>query len=143
MGLSGNSGGTPNSGGINSLRNSKLGSDLTVLDKLVTSILERHQQQQQQQQNSQSRLQRLRSLTRSRNNSVKRSSIEGGIIQSSSSTMPTIMETNAGNNRPSNSWSERSMHVPGVRQIINTLTNAPHSFTQNGNRDEESANMLD
>lgn len=57
--------------------------------------------------------------------------------------MPTIMETNAGNNRPSNSWSERSVHVPGVRQIINTLTNAPHSFSQNGNRDEESANMLD
>lgn len=140
MGLSGNGAGTPNSGGMNSLRNSRLGTDLNVLDKLVTSILERHQQQQQ---NSQSRLQRLRSLTRSRNNSVKRSSIEGGIIQSSSSTMPTIMETNAGNNRPSNSWSERSNHVSGVRQIINTLTNAPHSFTQNANRDEESANMLD
>lgn len=126
---------------MNSMRNSKLGADLSVLDKLVTSILERHQQQQNSQ--STSRLQRLRSQTRSRNNSVKRSSVEGGIMQSSTSTMPTIMETNAGNNRPSNSWSERSIHVPGVRQIINTLTNAPHSFTQNGNRDEESANMLD
>lgn len=125
---------------MNSLRNSKLGSELTVLDKLVTSILERHQQQQNSQ--SQSRLQRLRSVTRSRNNSVKRSSIGSG-MQGSSTTMPTIMETNAGNNRPSNSWSERSIHVPGVRQIINTLTNAPHSFSQNGNRDEESANMLD
>lgn len=142
LGLSGNGGGTPNSGGINSLRNSKLGTDLTALDKLVTSILERHQQQQQNSQ-SPSRLQRLRSQTRSRNNSVKRSSIENGTMQSSSSTMPTIMETNTGNNRPSNSWSERSIHVPGVRQIINTLTNAPHSFTQNGSRDEDSANMLD
>lgn len=62
---------------------------------------------------------------------------------SSSATMPTIMESNVGNNRPSNSWSERSIQVPGVRQIINTLTNAPHSFSQNGNRDDESANMLD
>ncbi len=126
---------------MNSVRNSKLGTDLNVLDKLVTSILERHQQQNSLSQ-SQSRLQRLRSLTRSRNNSVKRSSVEGGIMQSSA--MPTIMESNVGNNnRPSNSWSERSVHVPGVRQIINTLTNAPHSFTQNGNRDDESANMLD
>lgn len=127
---------------MNSIRNSKLGTDLNALDQLVTSILERHQQQNSLSQ-SQSRLQRLRSLTRSRNNSVKRSSVEGGIIQSSSSAMPTIMESNVSNNRPSNSWSERSVHVPGVRQIINTLTNAPHSFTQNGNRDDESANMLD
>lgn len=126
---------------MNSLRNSKFGPDINVLDKLVTSILERHQQQQNSQ--SQSRLQRLRSVTRSRNNSVKRSSIGSGIMQTSSSTMPTIMETNAGNNRPSSSWSERSIHVPGVRQIYNTLTNAPHSFSQNGNNDEESANMLD
>lgn len=137
LGLTGT--GTPNSGGMNSLRNSKLGPDLLVLDKLVTSILERHQQQQNAQ--SQSRLQRLRSVTRSRNNSVKRSSIGSGNGQSSA--MPTIMETNNGNNRPSNSWSERSIHVPGVRQIFNTLTNAPHSFSQSGNRDDESANMLD
>ncbi|XP_037038061.1 uncharacterized protein LOC119075657 [Bradysia coprophila] len=139
LGLSANGSGTPNSGGMNSLRNSKLGTDLSVLDKLVTSILERHQQQ-----NSQSRLHRLRSLTRSRNNSLTRSSVEGGTMQSSTSTtMPTIMESNVGNNRPSSSWSERSIQVPGVRQIINTLTNAPHSFSQNSNRDDESTNMLD
>lgn len=125
-------GGSPSSG---SLRNSRIaGPDLAVLDKLVTSILQR--QQQPASAISPQKLIQLRSMSRgSRSDSLKRMSpsgdgngAEGG---GGGSGMPTILETNnIGANRTS--WSGRSNNVPAVRQIINTITNAPHRFSLEG-----------
>lgn len=127
-------GGSPNSG---SLRNSRIaGPDLAVLDKLVTSILQR--QQQPASAISPHKLIQLRSMSRgSRSDSLRRMSpggdgtgVEGG--GGGASGMPTILETNnIGANRTS--WSGgRSNNVPAVRQIINTITNAPHRFSLEG-----------
>lgn len=76
-----------------------------------------------------------------------------------SQAMPTIMETN-GNSMamggiPSaaaatattamSTMSDRPNNVPtGVRQIINTITNAPHRFSHSsGARDEENTNLTE
>lgn len=122
-------GGSPSSG---SLRNSRIaGPDLAVLDKLVTSILQR--QQQPASAISPQKLIQLRSMSRgSRSDSLKRMSPGGdGNGDGGGSGMPTILETNnIGANRTS--WSGRSNNVPAVRQIINTITNAPHRFSLEG-----------
>lgn len=179
MGLTGNASGTGSpsavassaTGGMSSLRNSRLGVDLNVLDKLVTSILER----QQQRINSPPKLNRLKSLTRSQRNKqhVTSNSISGTASNSSmggingngsditgdssigrnglaaSSAMPTIMETRqsggSGGGRTIASWTERTANVnnnsvPGVRQIINTIANAPHRFSHGGNKDDDEEN---
>lgn len=144
LGLTGNIPGSPATE-MSSAQNSKLGVDLNVLDKLVTSILERRENLQR---TGSPKLQRLKaSMSRSRNNSTRRTpSANGehqncatGTVCSQSSAMPTIMETN--NSRATSSWSERTNNVPGVRQIINTITNAPHRFSQGGNMDEENTNL--
>lgn len=145
LGLTGNIPGSPATE-LSSVQNSKLGVDLNVLDKLVTSILERHDLQR----TASPKLQRLKSsMSRSRNNSTRRTQVANiehqncatGTVCSQPSAMPTIMETNNSQRKATSSWSERTSNVPGVRQIINTITNAPHRFSQGGNIDEENTNL--
>lgn len=148
---------------MSSVRNSKLIPDLAMLDKLVSSIIQRQQQQQTQIKSSQKPLGSSSLRRRSRTDSMKRRSPgevseTGGLFLSGLNTgsgnnaattsvaMPTILETNMvghnGGNRSSWSSDGRVNNIPGVRQIINTITNAPHRFSQGGfQQDEENTNL--
>ncbi|GAB0094505.1 uncharacterized protein DMENIID0001_098120 [Sergentomyia squamirostris] len=115
--------------------------DLVALDKLVTSLLE--QRSNSPQSRGSFRLNRLRSLSRSsRSDSIRR----GGnaalpstnfTTDPNSGSMPTIPET--GGNRTA-SWTERN--IPGVRQVINTIANAPHRFSHaSGEKNDENKRL--
>lgn len=130
---------------MSSLRNSKLGADLNVLDKLVTSILERHERAKK---TTSPKLQRLKSsMSRSRNSSTRRTPLTSnehvnGAACSQQSAMPTILEKNNNSqSRATTSWSELTNNVPGVRQIINTIANAPQRFSHGEHNDEENTNL--
>lgn len=148
-------GGSPTN--LTAIRNSKLNADLGALDLMVTTLLERHNNQQLQQQQStkelgrsasNSALNRLKSFSFRRrsskvptSNGVSDDGFGANVNDDSggpSATMPTIMETN-GN---MTTMSDRPNNVTtGVRQIINTITNAPHRFSHSSARDEENTNL--
>ncbi|XP_055682541.1 uncharacterized protein LOC129789614 [Lutzomyia longipalpis] len=115
--------------------------DLATLDKLVTSLLERSNSPQSR---GSFRLNRLRSLSRSTRSDSTRRPGNAGVPPNvaniapdpSSGSMPTIPE---GGNRTA-SWTERN--IPGVRQVLNTITNAPHRFSHASNeRNEENTRL--
>lgn len=149
---------------LTAIRNSKLNADLGALDLMVTTLLERHNNQQLQQQqstkelgrtNSNSALNRLKSFSFRQRRSSKVPTSNSGCDDGfganmgddgggPSATMPTIMETN-GNSMATTTMttmSDRPNNVTtGVRQIINTITNAPHRFSHSSARDEENTNL--
>lgn len=143
-----------------SIRNSKMNADLNALDQLVSSLLERHQQSSPSTSNNVQRestkLSRLKSLSfRKRRSSQKGTTSAANELNLFSSSgngtaMPTILESSGSNvptTRPisirptsyqpqqsstaSNSSNlDRPQRSSSVRQIINSIKNAPHRFSQ-------------
>lgn len=121
-----------------------MGTDLTALDKLVASLLERQQQQPQPQvANAATKLGRLKSLSlRDRRTSANTSTTttadtygeiemrnDGNTRISNVPAMPTILESNH-TKRTSLCESSPTNNVSsGIRHIINTIKNAPHRFS--------------
>ncbi|XP_055857470.1 uncharacterized protein LOC129920237 [Episyrphus balteatus] len=160
---------------MDSVRNSKLNVDLQALDKLVSSLLEHHQQLQPgatggpgvPSHGTSMKLNRRRTLSRSANhfmyspstmaatnefgggNNLSLAAINnnassgGGNISTANNSnnsntsgiqhtalMPTILEQNR--NPVGNSWSlDRSAATAGVRNVLNSIANAPHRLSQN------------
>ena len=116
---------TGNSGSASSKRTSRSEADLALLDKLVTSLLERKTTESSSPNSSQSStLRRLRPLSSSfRLGSLKRNN---------NSALPTIAEGGSG---------RRSDHTlnPGVKNVINAIKNAPHRFSTAN--EEENRNL--
>lgn len=123
-------------------RNPKLTKDLEQLDKLVTSLLDHQNYNQETNGSILNRLRRgshsLRLGASSSNNLTNSGDVgEGG----GGSTMPTILETNNIGNRTT-SWSDSPINLPGVRRVLNSISNAPHRFSQiSGNQNEENSNL--
>lgn len=171
----------------NTIRHSKINADLSTLDKLVSSLLERQKQtsspvpqssSSSHTRDSSTKLNRLKSLSfRNRRGSNKattslsssatnqnESNIFGSAINlatndtaigQSSNAMPTILESGVSNSATQpqstsiNSSSLDRRHG-GVRQIINSIKNAPHRFSHsmdhhrlNDESDNLTQNMLD
>lgn len=116
-----------NSGSATSKRTSRSEADLVLLDKLVTSLLERKTTESSSSSPNSSQsstLRRLRPLSSSfRLGSLKRNN---------NSALPTIAEGGSG---------RRSDHTlnPGVKNVINAIKNAPHRFSTAN--EEESRNL--
>lgn len=147
-----------------------MNADLNVLDQLVSSLLERHQQSSPGASNNAHRestkLSRLKSLSfRNRRSSSQKGStsaanelnlFSGG---GNGTAMPTILESSSSNvtsikpTQPQQSSTalnssslDRLQGSTGVRQIINSIKNAPHRLSQSIdhhrlNDDEETSNL--
>lgn len=114
------------------------------MDKLVSSLLERHKESTSNQNGTKgsSALNRLKSLSfRHRRPTVVETNPtdanDGDINKAiSSNAMPTILEGNTNNNTSKiNSLSldrRNTNRTSGVRQIIDTIKNAPHRFSHGG-----------
>lgn len=110
-----------------SKRNSK---DLALLDKLVTTLLEKSSPETSSPSASRTgTLQRLRPLSRSLSRSLRL----GSFKRNNNSTLPTIAES-GGSGRRSDQTS------PSVKNVINSIRNAPQRFST-ANDDEESRNL--
>lgn len=128
------------SGGVSSSsaakRSSKSDADLALLDKLVTTLLERKATESPSSSspgNSQSStLQRLRPLSRSLSRSLRL----GSFKRSNNSALPTIAESGGSGRRSDHS------SAPSVRNVFDAIKNAPHRFSTAAN-DDESKNILD
>lgn len=112
-------------------RTSRSDADLALLDKLVNTLLERKATESSSSSPSQSQsstLQRLRPLS----SSLSRSFRMGSLKRNNNSALPTIAEGGSG---------RRSGHAmnPGVKNVINTIKNAPHRFSTAN--EEESKNL--
>lgn len=153
------------------IRNSKINADLNVLDQLVSSLLERQNQTatpppSTSHTNDPSKLSRLRSLSfRSRRHSshkgpsasVSSSNNELNLFASpangfgqNANAMPTILESgSSGSGGPQSQPTTSSLdrhRTSSVRQILNTIKNAPHRLSQSMDghqrlHDEESSNL--
>ena len=153
-----------NTANSNTIRNSKMNADLDVLDQLVSSLLERHQQSTQTTSSNNNnnnarestRLSRLKSLSfRKRRSSNKGTSSSlaasselnlfssgmggsngGNGFGQSATAMPTILESGSSNmtikpqpqQSPTHSL-DRAHGSAGVRQIINSIKNAPQRLS--------------
>lgn len=155
----------------NAIRNSKLNADLSVLDQLVSSLLERQKQSSPASNNREStRLSRLKSLSfrnrRSSNKGTPSTANELNLFSGgnngfsqTATAMPTILESSSSNvmalqpqpqqstSTMSSSSLDRAHGSSGVRQIINTIKNAPHRLSQGISidhhrlNDEEGSNL--
>lgn len=142
-----------------------MNADLNVLDQLVSSLLERQNQLPSSSSSNAkepNKLNRLKSLSfRNRrslsqapsasNNELNLFSSNNNGFGQSTTAMPTILESSSGP-QPQQSSSmntsslDRSHRTSGVRQIINTIKNAPHRLSQSMDghhrlNDEESSNL--
>lgn len=112
-------------------RTSRSDADLALLDKLVTTLLERKATESSSSSPSSSQpstLQRLRPLSRSLSRSLRLSSFK----RNNNSALPTIAEGGSG---------RRSDHTlsPSVKNVFNTIKNAPNRFSTAN--DEENKNL--
>uniref|UniRef100_A0A336M6G2 CSON010833 protein n=1 Tax=Culicoides sonorensis TaxID=179676 RepID=A0A336M6G2_CULSO len=111
----------------------KSNSDLMLLDKLVSNLLESNEQQSERSSSSgglrDSIINRFRPFSRSLRLGSKRNA------------MPTILESNAsGSSNRTNSWgSQRGRDNPVVHNVLNTIRNAPQRFSHATNKDESSS----
>lgn len=121
------------SGGASFKRTSKSEADLALLDKLVTTLLERKATESPSPSGSQSStLQRLRPLSRSLSRSLRL----GSFKRNNNSALPTIAESGGSGRRSDH------MSGPGVRNVFDAIKNAPQRFSTAAN-DDESRNILD
>lgn len=145
-----------------------MNADLNVLDQLVSTLLERHQQSPAASNNAResTKLSRLKSLSfRNRRSSNKGSTSAanelnlfaggGNGFGQPATAMPTILESSSSNVtsvKPQQSSSalnssslDRGQGSSGVRQIINSIKNAPHRLSQSIDHhrlnDEETSNL--
>ena len=112
-----------NNGPSTAKRSSK---DLELLDKLVTTLLEKKSASETSSPSSsqQSTLQRLRPLSRSLSRSLRL----GSFKRNNNSALPTIAESGGSGRRSDHS---------NVKTVINTIRNAPQRFsTANDEREE-------
>lgn len=122
---------TTNSPSNGTKRASKSDADLALLDKLVTTLLERKAAESSSSSPSSSQastLNRLRPLSRSLSRSLR-----GSFKRNNNSTLPTIAETGGSGRR-----SDHALN-PGVRNVLNTIRNAPQRFSTAN--DEENKNL--
>lgn len=107
-------------------RSSKSDADFSLLDKLVTTLLERKAESNSSPNSSQtSTLQKLRPLSRSLSRSLRL----GSFKRSNNSALPTIAEGGSG----------RRSDNPSVKNVLNTIKNAPNRFSTSN--DEESKTL--
>lgn len=146
-----------------------MNADLNVLDQLVSSLLERQKQNATPMSSGNrdsTRLSRLKSLSfrkrRSSNKGTPSQANELNLFSSNnngfgqtSTAMPTILESNVTSIKPqpqqsssmtlNSSSLDRRHGSSGVRQILNTIKNAPHRLSQTIDHhrlnDEESSNL--
>lgn len=115
-------------------RTSKSDADLALLDKLVTTLLERKATESSSSSPSSSQastMQRLRPLSRSLSRSLRLGSFKRN--NNNNTTLPTIAETGG---------SGRRLEQPSVKNALtNVLRNAPQRFSTAN--DEEARNILD
>lgn len=108
--------------------------DMALLDKLVTSLLEKKVAESSPSSSQASTLKKLRPLSRSLSRSFRLGSLKRN-NNSNNSTLPTIAEM-GGNGR--RSVTEISM--PNVKNVISTIKNAPQRFSA-ANDDDENKNL--
>lgn len=124
------------SGGTSFKRTSKSDADLQLLDKLVTTLLERKAAESPTSASPSgsrsSTLQRLRPLSRSLSRSLRL----GSFKRNNNSALPTIAESSGSGRRSDH------MSAPGVRNVFDAIKNAPQRFSTAAN-DDESRNILD
>lgn len=155
-----------NPSNASAVRNSKINADLNVLDQLVSSLIERQNQPAtppsiQAHSNDPSKLHRLRSLSfRSRRHSSHKapsssaSNNELNLFSSnamgfgqSTNAMPTILESSgSGGGGGGGTSSLDRQRTSSVRQILNTIKNAPHRLSQSMDghhrlHDDDSTNL--
>lgn len=110
-------------------RKSRSDADLALLDKLVTSLLERKATETSSPNSSQSTMQRLRPLSRSLSRSLRL----GSFKRNNNAALPTIAESGGSGGR-----SEHTIN-PSVKNVLNVIRNAPHRFSTAN--DEENKNL--
>lgn len=114
-------------------RASKSDADLALLDKLVTTLLERKATESASSSPSSSQtstLRRLRPLSRSLSRSLRL----GSFKRNNNSALPTIAEA-GGSGRRSDQMN------PSVKNVLNTIRNAPQRFSTAN--EDESRNILE
>jgi hypothetical protein len=112
--------------------------DIALLDKLVTSLLEKRAEESSPSSSGSSTLKKLRPLSRSLSRSFRLGSLKRN--NNGNSTLPTIVETLGGGGSSSNS--QRSANDSAVKSVINTIRNAPQRFSTANDDDEESKRSL-
>lgn len=120
----------------------KSNSDLMLLDKLVSNLLESSDGQSSNDSSSGG----LRSSIINRFRPLSRSLRLGSRRNQSSSVMPTILESNPNSPTNNNRSSWTSEQSPVVRNVLHTIRNAPQRFSQASKGEENSSltqNILD
>lgn len=109
-------------------RTSKSDADMALLNKLVTTLLERKADSSSSSPNSSqnSTMQRLRPLSRSLSRSLRL----GSFKRNNNSALPTITEGGSG---------RRSDNTLNPKNVLNTFKNVPHRFSAANS--EESKNL--
>lgn len=112
-------------------RTSKSDAELVLLDKLVTTLLERNAEASSSPSSSQnSSAKGLRPLSRA----LSRSFRMGSMKRNNNSALPTIAESGASGRR-----SDLTLN-PGVRNVLSSIRNAPQRFST-ANDSEENKNL--
>ncbi|CAG9803583.1 unnamed protein product [Chironomus riparius] len=108
--------------------------DMALLDKLLTTLLEKKVAESSPSSSQASTLKKLRPLSRSLSRSFRLGSLKRN-NNSNNSTLPTIAETGGSGRR---SVTEKSM--ANVKNVISTIKNAPQRFSA-ANDDDENKNL--
>ncbi|KAL7031701.1 hypothetical protein ACKWTF_007105 [Chironomus riparius] len=108
--------------------------DMALLDKLLTTLLEKKVAESSPSSSQASTLKKLRPLSRSLSRSFRLGSLKRN-NNSNNSTLPTIAETGGSGRR---SVTEKSM--TNVKNVISTIKNAPQRFSA-ANDDDENKNL--
>ena len=106
--------------------------DLALLDKLVTSLLEKKVAESSPSSSGSSTLKKLRPLSRSLSRSFRLGSLKRN--NNSNTALPTIAEGGSGS-------SQRST-IDNAKSVLNTIRNAPHRFSTANDDDDESKRSL-
>lgn len=108
--------------------------DMALLDKLVTSLLEKKVAESSPSSSHVSTLKKLRPLSRSLSRSFRLGSLKRN-NNSNNSALPTIAEMGG-----SGRWSATEKSMPNVKNVISTIKNAPQRFST-ANDDDENKNL--
>lgn len=134
------------SSGNNAQQHPPNATDLALLDKLVTTLLERKVAESSPNSSgtSSTTLNKLRPLSRSLSRSFRLGSLKrnnNANNNNNNSTLPTIAEALGGAGGSQRSANDNAVK-PSVKSVINTIKNAPQRFSTANDDDEESKKSL-
>lgn len=109
--------------------------DMALLDKLVTSLLEKKVAESSPSSSGSSTLKKLRPLSRSLSRSFRLGSLKRN--NNSSTALPTIVESGSSQRSTIDNAAK-----PSVKSVMNTIKNAPQRFSTCNDDDDESKRSL-